>query len=138
LRCPACGINAGRSREPDSASSVEHNSRMAMAQQAVEGWTATEQAIAERAFEQAHGRAIDQLIVTLRTRANALNSPESIWQFHDFLSIERHTIEGRFAFRLDGILFVFASLVKEGLLQLDELRGLDADKLAKVAAMARF
>jgi hypothetical protein len=111
---------------------------MAMAQQAVEGWTATEQAIAERAFEQAHGRAIDQLIVTLRTRANALNSPESIWQFHDFLSIERHTIEGRFSFRLDGILFVFASLVKEGLLQLDELRGLDADKLAKVAAMARF
>ena len=82
------------------------------------------------------GRSIS--FVTLRTRANALNSPESIWQFHDFLSIERHTIEGRFAFRLDGILFVFASLVKEGLLQLDELRGLDADKLAKVAAMARF
>jgi hypothetical protein len=33
---------------------------------------------------------------------------------------------------------VFASLVKEGLLQLDELSGLDAEKLAKVAAMARF
>jgi hypothetical protein len=111
---------------------------MAMVQQAVDGWTETEQAIAERAFEQAHGRAIDQLITALRTQANALNSAEAIWQFHDFLSIERHTIEGRFAFRLDGILFVFASLVKEGLLQLDELSGLEADKLAKVAAMARF
>jgi hypothetical protein len=28
--------------------------------------------------------------------------------------------------------------VKEGLLQLDELQGLDADKLGKVSAMARF
>ena len=29
-----------------------------MVEQAIEGWTATEQAIAERAFEQAYGRAI--------------------------------------------------------------------------------
>ncbi|MFM8673905.1 MAG: hypothetical protein ACKOCA_02510 [Vulcanococcus sp.] len=107
-------------------------------QQVVQGWTATEQAIAERAFEQAYGRAIAQLITTLQSRANGLSSAESIWQFHDFLSIERHTIEGRFAFQLEGILFVFASLVKEGLLQLDELTGLEAEKLAKVAAMARF
>jgi hypothetical protein len=33
---------------------------------------------------------------------------------------------------------VFASFVKEGLLQLDDLQGLDADKLSKVAAMASF
>jgi hypothetical protein len=35
-------------------------------------------------------------------------------------------------------LFVFASLVKEGLLQVDELAGLDEEKLAKVKAMSRF
>jgi len=110
----------------------------AIVQQVVQGWTATEQAIAERAFEQAYGRAIAQLITTLQTRASGLRTAESIWQLHDFLSIERHTIEGRFAFQLEGILFVFASLVKEGLLQLDELTGLEAEKLAKVAAMARF
>jgi hypothetical protein len=33
---------------------------------------------------------------------------------------------------------VFASLVKEGLLQLDELSGLESEKLAKVTAMSRF
>jgi hypothetical protein len=47
-------------------------------------------------------------------------------------------IEGRFDFRLDGILFVFASLVKDGLLQFDELQGLDAEKMGKITAMARF
>ena len=61
-----------------------------------------------------------------------------IWALHDFLSIERHSIEGRFDFRLEGILFVFASLVKDELLQLQELEGLTADKLAKISAMSRF
>ena len=63
---------------------------------------------------------------------------EECWKLHDFLSIQRHEIEGRFDFRLSGLLFVFASLVKDGLLQLDELQGLEPDKLNKVAAMARM
>lgn len=104
----------------------------------IEGWTSAEQAIAQEAFALAYGRAIKQLIATIQERGASLNSAEEIWDFHDYLSIERHTMEGRFAFKLDGILFVFASLVKDNLLAIDELSGLEADKLAKVAAMARF
>ena len=104
----------------------------------VEGWSDSEQAIAREAFERAYGRAIEQLVLAVRTRSAALSSADSVWALHDFLSIERHTIEGRFDFRLEGLLFVFASLVKENLLALEELAGLDADKLAKIAAMVRF
>ena len=104
----------------------------------LEGWTEPEQAVARDAFDRAYSRAVEQLVATVRARAGELSSADSVWQLHDFLSIERHTIEGRFDFRLDGILFVFASLVKESLLQLEELEGLDADKLAKIAAMSRF
>ena len=105
---------------------------------AVIGWSENEQAVAREAFEQAYVRAIEQLISTIRAKASSLHSAETIWEFHDFLSIERHTIEGRFAFQLEGILFVFASLIKDGLLQLHELAGLDSDKLAKIKAMSRF
>jgi hypothetical protein len=104
----------------------------------LEGWTDSEQAVAREAFDRAYGRAVDQLVASVQARAAALSSAENVWQLHDFLSIERHTIEGRFDFRLDGILFVFASLVKESLLQIDELAGLDAEKLAKIVAMSRF
>lgn len=104
----------------------------------VAGWSEKEQVLARAAFEQAYVRAITRLIATVQARAGTLNSADAVWQLHDFLSIERHTIEGRFAFQLDGILFVFASLVKEGLLQLDELTGLDDQKLAKITAMSRF
>ena len=92
----------------------------------LEGWTDTEQAVAREAFDRAYTRAVQQLVAQVRAKADELEDAETVWQLHDYLSIERHTIEGRFDFRLDGILFVFASLVKEGLLQLDELQGLDA------------
>jgi hypothetical protein len=109
-----------------------------MANTITEGWTDTEEAVARQAFERAYARAVDQLVSTLQERASGLQNAESVWQLHDFLSIQRHTIEGRFDFRLEGILFVFASLVKDSLLELEELAGLDGEKLAKIAAMARF
>ena len=109
-----------------------------MAESLLEGWSEIEQGIAKQAFERAYGRAIHQLINAVKTRSERLNSAQAVWDLHDFLSIERHSMEGRFSFRLDGILFVFASLVKDELLQLDELDGLTSDKLAKIAAMARF
>ena len=109
-----------------------------MNQAMVDTWTDTEQAIARDAFDRAYVRAVDQLVETVQRKASSLGDAGSVWALHDFLSIERHTIEGRFDFRLDGILFVFASLVKDQLLQLDELDGLSADKLAKVTAMSRF
>lgn len=101
-------------------------------------WSESEQVIARSAFEKAYDRAVSQLVASVQVQAASLSDLDSVWTLHDFLSIERHTIEGRFAFRLDGILFVFASLVKEELLQLQELEGLSPDKLAKVSAMSRF
>ena len=120
------------SHHPFSRSSVRHM------ETELAGWTDQEQAVAREAFERAYGRSTVALIEAVRLQAETLQSVDAVWQLHDFLSIQRHVIEGRFDFRLDGILFVFASLVKEGLLQLDELQGLDADKLGKVSAMARF
>jgi hypothetical protein len=104
----------------------------------VAGWTDAEQEIARRAFDQAHVRAVSGIIRAVQTHASQLESAEACWKLHDFLSIQRHEIEGRFDFRLPGLLFVFASLVKDGLLQLEDLEGLDQEKLNKIAAMARM
>ena len=109
-----------------------------MTETRIEGWTAAEQGVAREAFERAYARAVEKLVALVRSRAAELSTAETVWQLHDVLSIERHTIEGRFDFRYEGLLFVFASLVKDKLLQLDELSGLEADKLAKIAAMSRF
>ena len=104
----------------------------------LDGWSDSEQAVARTAFDQAYSRSINQLVQAIRSKSETLSNAESVWALHDFLSIERHTIEGRFDFRVEGILFVFASLVKENLLALEELAGLDKEKLAKISAMSRF
>ncbi|MFN7898772.1 MAG: hypothetical protein ACK5N0_03775 [Synechococcaceae cyanobacterium] len=103
-----------------------------------EGWTQSELALAREVFDRAYERAIDRLVLAVRSRSAALTSADAVWALHDFLSIQRHSMEGRFHFQVEGILFVFAGLVKEDLLRLEELAGLERDKLAKIAAMARF
>ncbi|MCP9927506.1 hypothetical protein [Cyanobium sp. CH-040] len=102
------------------------------------GWSEAEQIIARCAFDRAQQRAIASLVQTVQAHARTLDSVESVWTLHDFLSIQRHAIEGRFDFRLSGLLFVFASLVRDELLTLEELDGLDAVKLAKISAMSRI
>ncbi|WP_323270970.1 hypothetical protein [Synechococcus sp. CCY9201] len=104
----------------------------------VTGWSEQEEAIARGAFDRAQRRAVHVLIEAIRVQSGRLDSIDSVWNLHDFLSTQRYQIEGRFDFRLDGILFVFASLVKEKLLSLEELEGLGDEKLAKIKAMSLF
>jgi hypothetical protein len=105
--------------------------------QPLTGWSVNEETIARQAFERAYERALAGLVEHLRDRLTQLNSAESLWELHDFLSIQRHAIEGRFDFREPGLLFVFAGLLKDQLISLEELQGLEAIKLAKNTAMTR-
>jgi hypothetical protein len=101
-------------------------------------WSELEQRIARTAFDTAQGRAITSLINEIQLQAAVVDSSGALWQLHDYLSIQRHRIEGRFDFRPQPILFLFASLVKDKLLDLAELEGLADSKLAKIRAMAQF
>jgi len=95
-------------------------------------WSQTEQTIAQTAFNRAYEREINTLIKEVHEKAS------DVWQLHDFLSARRHEIDGKYDYRYSGLVFVFARLVKEGWLHLNELEGLDKDKLTKVAALARM
>ncbi len=101
-------------------------------------WSELEQRIARTAFDTAHGRALTSLIIEIQLQAALVDSVGALWQLHDYLSTQRHRIEGRFDFRPQPILFLFASLVKDKLLDLAELEGLADAKLAKIRAMAQF
>ncbi|PZO39209.1 MAG: hypothetical protein DCF19_14660 [Pseudanabaena frigida] len=99
-------------------------------------WTSTEEDIARRAFDIAHKREITSLIDLVRAKVNSLTEIEDIWRLHDFLSVKRHEIDGRYDYRLSILVFVFAGLVKDGWLNINELEGLNTDKIAKISALA--
>jgi hypothetical protein len=101
-------------------------------------WSTTEKEIAKTAFEKAYEREIAAVIQEVRQRASVMTQPNEIWQLHDFLSARRHEIDGKYDYRYSVLIFVFAGLIKDGWLHLDELQGLEKDKLTKVAALTRM
>lgn len=101
-------------------------------------WSKAEKKVAQAAFETAYKREIDALIEDVREKASTIAALDDIWRLHDFLSAKRHEIDGKYDYRYSVLIFVFAGLVKEGWLHLDELEGLDQGKLTKVAALARM
>jgi hypothetical protein len=101
-------------------------------------WSKTEKKIAEAAYAKAYEREIEALIREVREGASAITEPDDVWRLHDFLSAKRHEIDGKYDYRYSVLIFVFAQLIQEGWLHLDELEGLETEKLAKVAAMTRM
>lgn len=101
-------------------------------------WTAQEQSIAKAAFGKAYEREIEALVQLVRDQASSLSGTEDIWRLHDFLSARRHELDGKYDERESALIFVFADLVKEGWLSLDDLQGLNASKLSKISALTRM
>jgi Photoprotection regulator fluorescence recovery protein len=101
-------------------------------------WSQTEQEIAEEVFKRAYEREINALMQLVCEKANSIAHPDDMWSLHDFLSARRHDVDGKYDYSYSSLLFVFARLLKEEWLNLDELNGLSKDKLAKIAALARM
>ena len=105
---------------------------------AAQDWSTEEQSVAREAFDKGNKRSIEVLIATLQERAKTLDSPESIWTLHDFLSSQRFEYEGRSVFDESNALFALAEMLKQKLISLDELAGLDQVKVSKIKAMSMF
>ncbi|MTJ12756.1 hypothetical protein FJR11_09160 [Anabaena sp. UHCC 0187] len=101
-------------------------------------WSEVEKKVAKEAFDRAYQREINALLEEVRQRASTIVELRDMWQLHDFLSARRHEIDGKYDYRYSVLIFVFAGLVKEGWLDINELAGLQKDKLTKVAALARM
>lgn len=101
-------------------------------------WTAQEQSIAKAAFDKAYQQEIQALVQLVRDQAGSIAGTEDVWRLHDFLSARRHELDGKYDERESALLFVFAGLVKEGWLSLDDLDGIDVLKLSKITALTRM
>ncbi len=86
----------------------------------------------------ARQRETETLVKTVRSQAGEIENIDDIWCLHDFLSAQRHYIDGKYDNRESGLLFVLAELVKEGWLTSDELKFLNLAKLAKITALVRM
>jgi hypothetical protein len=101
-------------------------------------WSAIEQQVAKFAFEKAYKREMTALLEAVRERSSSIVELEDIWHLNDLLNAKRHELDGKYEYEYSALIFVFAKLVKEGWLTIDELEGLESEKRAKISALARM
>jgi hypothetical protein len=101
-------------------------------------WSVEEQHIARRAFSTSYERELQETLEQVRNAAQTIVCSEDLWKLHDFLSAKRHEMDGKYDERSSMLIFVFADLIKGGWISLDELQGLDEEKLSKIAALTRM
>lgn len=116
---------------------VFRDSDVTMQQDGVD-WTEAEKAVARAAFEKACERETQALVEEVRSKAGKIADLDEIWQLHDYLSARRHDIDGKYDYRYSSLVFVFAQLLREKWLRLEDLKGLEESRLAKISALSRM
>jgi hypothetical protein len=101
-------------------------------------WSQQEREIAQKALHTAHDREANTIVTLVREQSSEISSLDDLWKLHDFLSARRHDIDGKYDDSQSMFVFVFARLIKEGWLTLEELEGLDGAKVSKVKMMTRM
>jgi hypothetical protein len=101
-------------------------------------WSSAEHAVAQSAFELAYHRETTALIAEVQQSSKSIEDLDEIWRLNDRLNSKRHEIEGKYDYREPALVFVFATLLHDGWLSMDDLVGLDAVKLNKISAIANM
>jgi len=92
-------------------------------------WSKTEKAIAQKAFNLALDREFEKVIQEAKRRAANIAEPDDLWSLERYLTRSRNEIDRKYDYRYSVLPFVFGSLIREGRLSLEDLRGLGEDKL---------
>ena len=101
-----------------------------------QNWSKKEKAIAKRAFENAYEKECKDLIKQIQKRASEAKEPLDIWRLHDFLRKRIKEIENKYDYRYSVLILVFARLMQEGWLTVDEIEDLSKDKISKIRYLA--
>ena len=109
-----------------------------MNQQTETRWDIREKEIAQTALKKAYRIEVETLVQEVKDAAGLIASHEDVWQLHDFLSGRRHDIEGKYDEREEFLMYTLSRLIKDGLLEISDLDGIDAGKKAKINLLTRM
>jgi hypothetical protein len=98
-------------------------------------WSGAEKQVAQRAFNAALEREYGKLLRQTREMAAKMQEGADLWRLHDFLTDKRRKIDEKYDYRYSQLIFVFARLIHEGWLSLEELESLHEDKLSRIEAI---
>jgi hypothetical protein len=101
-------------------------------------WSPSEKSIARRIYDGALHRELDAITQEVQDRANSIKTPSDVWALEGYLTESRKRIDGKYEYKYSVLPLLFAQLLREGNIALEDLDGLGEDKLAYVRALGSF
>jgi hypothetical protein len=101
-------------------------------------WSHAEKVVARQAFDRALRNELQATIREAKERAAKISEPAELWELEDWLGDRRQDIDRRYDYRYSVLPIVFAHLIRDGRLRIDELRGLRQEKLELINRGARL
>jgi hypothetical protein len=95
-------------------------------------WSSTEKAIARRCFDRALQRELNEAIQSTKEVAAKIRHASELWELEHHLTQLRKEIDRKYEYKYSTLILVFADLIQDGQLGLEDLRGLSEDKLRYV------
>ena len=100
-------------------------------------WSDAEKKIARRVFDQALQQELDEVIHEAKQMARDIKEPSDLWKMEEYLTRRRKAIDADYDYRYSQLPLVFGQLVRKGRIRVEDLQGLDEDKLAFVRFMTK-
>jgi Photoprotection regulator fluorescence recovery protein len=92
-------------------------------------WSSTERAIARRCFDRALQRELNEAIQSTKEMAAKIRHASELWELEHHLTQLRKEIDRKYEYKYSTLILVFADLIQDGDLDLEDLRGLSEEKL---------
>ena len=92
-------------------------------------WSGTEKIAARKAFDLALRKELDSAINEAKERAARISEATELWELEEWLGKRRRKIDSTFDYRYSVLPEVFAGLIFNGLLTVDQLNGIAPEKV---------
>jgi photoprotection regulator FRP-like protein len=101
-------------------------------------WSPAEKKAARAAFERARAREAAALVELVRAKARAVAGLDDVWALAELIEERRSEMQEHYDYRYSVLPIVFANLIRDGWLSLDELAGLGDDKREFIERIIAF
>jgi hypothetical protein len=101
-------------------------------------WSKSERATARKAFDHALNQELQEVIQQAKQMAAEAKEPSELWKLEHFLTQRRKEIDRKYEYRGSKLRHVLGTLLHEGRLTEQDLRGLHEDKLEAIRSYADF
>jgi hypothetical protein len=102
----------------------------------LDNWSKPEKEIARRIFDTAYTRECTAIVDEVRKRTTEIHGPNGLWSIQSYLAEKRKSMNWKYEYAYHVFIDLFARLLREGWITIEELSGLSGEKIEAIKELA--